>query len=152
MKKFIQEQNTLDKYIYQVCKDENPSFIRSDEVRTDSGLLSKAKVIAYLYQHFETEVMDVAASAIERLGRKILARIHDAIIVDKQLGADNKQFVEAAMQAATGNPYWHLVAKELTRFERTYSMDAAEIELHKQRIADEEKSAEFYTEKVSQTS
>lgn len=151
MKKFIQEQNLLDSYIYQVCKEENPPFMQKEEVRTDSGLLSKAKVIAYLYQHFETEVMDVAARAIESVGRKVLARIHDAIIIDKRLGVDNKQYVEEAMQAATGNPYWHLVAKELLPFERPYNLDRAEIDDHKQRIIEETRFAEGYVGKFCQT-
>jgi len=142
MKKFIQEQNLLDKYIYQTCKDENPTFMQKEEVRTDCGLLSKAKVIAYLYQHFETEVMDVASLAIESLGRKVLARIHDAIIVDKRLGIDNKLFVEEEMQAATGNLYWHLTMKELEPFQRPYSMDRDEIDDHKKRIRDETVIAE----------
>lgn len=151
MKIFIQEQNLLDKYIFQTCKDENSSFLQKEEVRTDCGLLSKAKVIAYLYQHFETEVMDVAARAIESVGRKVLARIHDAIIIDKRLGVDNKQYVEHTMQAATGNPYWHLVAKELLPFERPFSLDRAEIDDHKQRIIEETRFAEGYEGKFSQT-
>jgi hypothetical protein len=101
-----------------------------------------ARIRTYLYQHFETEVMDVAERAIESLGRKVLARIHDAIIIDKRLGVDNKLFVEEAMQAATDNPYWHLTMKELEPFQRPYSMDRDEIAAHKKRIADETLVAE----------
>lgn len=137
VKKFIQEQNLIDDFIYKTCREENPPFLQSDEVRTDSGLISKSKVIAYLYQHFETEVMDIAAHAIESLGRKVLARIHDAIIIDRRLGLDNKEVVERAMRVGTGNPYWHLTMKELEPFQRPYSMDRDEIEAHKKRIADE---------------
>jgi hypothetical protein len=142
MKKFIQEQNLIDSFIFQTCHDQKPPFMQSDEVRTNSGCISKAKVIAYLYQHFETEVMDIAAHAIESLGRKVLARIHDAIIIDKRLGVDNKLFVEEAMQAATGNFYWHLTMKELEPFQRPYSMDRDEIDAHKKRIRDETVIAE----------
>jgi len=138
MKKFITEQNTLDKFIYQTCREANPPFMSLPEVRTHCGVLSKAKVIAYLYQHFETQVMDVAAEEIEKRGRKVLARIHDAIIIDKRLGVDNKYEVESAMQQTTSNPYWHLTAKELQPFERPYSLDRAEIEAHQERIREEE--------------
>jgi hypothetical protein len=134
IKKFISEQNTLDKFIYQTCKEANPPFMSLPEVRTQCGVLSKAKVIAYLYQHFETQVMDVAAEVIEKRGRKVLARIHDAIIIDKRLGVDNKIEVEEAMRDATSNPYWHLTAKELQPFERPYSLDRSEIEAHQERI------------------
>lgn len=147
MKKFIQEQNLIDNFIFQACREENPTFMQLDEVRTDSGSLSKAKVIAYLYQHFETEVMDVAARAIESVGRKVLARIHDAIIIDKRLGVDNKLLVEETMQAATGNPYWHLTMKELEPFQRPYSMDRDEIMEHEKRIAEETLAAKTTKQK-----
>ena len=138
LKKFITEQNTLDKFIYQTCREANPPFMSLPEVRTQCGVLSKAKVIAYLYQHFETQVMNVAAEEIEKRGRKVLARIHDAIIIDKRLGVDNKIEIEEAMHKATSNPYWHLTHKELQPFERPYSLDRAEIEAHQERIREEE--------------
>jgi hypothetical protein len=138
IKKFISEQNTLDKFIYQTCREANPPFMSLPEVRTQCGVLSKAKVIAYLYQHFETQVMDVASEEIEKRGRKVLARIHDAIIIDKRLGVDNKIEIEEAMQKATSNPYWHLTPKELQPFERPYSLDRVEIEAHQERIKEEE--------------
>jgi hypothetical protein len=138
IKKFISEQNTLDKFIYQTCREANPPFMSLPEVRTQCGVLSKAKVIAYLYQHFETQVMDVASEEIEKRGRKVLARIHDAIIIDKRLGVDNKIEIEEAMQKATSNPYWHLTPKELQPFERPYSLDRVEIEAHQERIREEE--------------
>jgi hypothetical protein len=137
IKKFISEQNTLDKFIYQTCREANPPFMSLPEVRTQCGVLSKAKVIAYLYQHFETQVMNVAAEEIEKRGRKVLARIHDAIIIDKRLGVDNKVEIEEAMHKATSNPYWHLTPKELQPFERPYSLDRAEIEAHQERIKEE---------------
>lgn len=141
MKKFISEQNTLDKFIYQTCREANPPFMSLPEVRTQCGVLSKAKVIAYLYQHFETQVMDVAAEEIEKRGRKILARIHDAIIIDRRLGVDNKYEIEEVMKDATFNEYWHLTAKELLPFERPYSMDRDEIEAHQARMVEEEREA-----------
>ena len=146
VKKFITEQNTLDKFIYQTCREANPPFMSLPEVRTQCGVLSKSKVIAYLYQHFETQVMDVVAEEIEKRGRKVLARIHDAIIIDKRLGVDNKYEIELAMQSATSNPYWHLTHKELQPFERPYSLDRAEIDAHRMRMAKAEHEA---TEKKS---
>ncbi|MGV0960070.1 MAG: hypothetical protein ACOYB1_09540 [Limnohabitans sp.] len=141
IKKFISEQNMLDKFIYQTCREANPPFMSLPEVRTQCGVLSKAKVIAYLYQHFETQVMDVVADEIEKRGRKVLARIHDAIIIDKRLGVDNKYEIEAAMQRATSNPYWHLTHKELQPFERPYSLDREEIEAHQARMVEAEREA-----------
>lgn len=141
VKKFISEQNILDKFIYQTCREANPPFMSLPEVRTQCGVLSKAKVIAYLYQHFETQVMDVVAEQIERRGRRVLARIHDAIIIDKRLGQDTKEEIEYEIQRATSNPYWHLTSKELEPFERPYSLDREEIEAHQERIREEQQIA-----------
>lgn len=138
MKKFISEQNMLDKYIYQSCKSLKCDFLNSEDVRTFSGSLSKSKVIAYLYQHAETQVMDVAQVAIESCGGKVLARIHDAIILQRRLGVDNKFEVQEAMCSTTDNKYWHLTAKELEQFNRPYSLDKVEIDAHQERIRQEE--------------
>jgi hypothetical protein len=147
IKKFLHEQNTLDKFIYASCVEAKCSFLSREEVRTRCGSLSRAKVIAYLYQHFETQVMDVAAKEIEARGRRVIARIHDAIIIDKRLGVDSKYEVEEAMKAATSNEYWHLVAKELEPYERPYSVDKEEIEAHRERIRKEEAHAQSMAER-----
>jgi hypothetical protein len=147
IKKFLKEQNTLDKFIYASCVEAKCSFLSREEVRTRCGSLSRAKVIAYLYQHFETQVMDVAAKEIEARGRRVIARIHDAIIIDKRLGVDSKYEVEEAMKAASSNEYWHLVAKELEPYERPYSLDREEIEAHKERIRKEEAHAKSVAER-----
>jgi hypothetical protein len=91
--------------------------------------------------------MDVAAKEIEARGRRVIARIHDAIIIDKRLGVDSKYEVEEAMKAATSNEYWHLVAKELEPYERPYSVDKEEIEAHRERIRKEEAHAQSMAER-----
>jgi hypothetical protein len=88
--------------------------------------------------------MDIAAREIEKRGKKVLARIHDAIIIDKKLSFDDKIDVEEAMKHETGNEYWHLTAKEIEAFARPYCLDKDEIEAHKFRIAHEESNAVGY--------
>lgn len=82
--------------------------------------------------------MDVAAKETEVRGRRVIARIHDAIIIDKRLGVDSKYEVEHAMRAATSNDYWHLATKELLPYERPYSLDKHEIDAQRERIRLEE--------------
>lgn len=144
MRQFLHEQSLLDKYIFHTCKSQNCEFLASDDLRTPCGDLSKAKVIAYLYQHFETVVMDVAAREMEKRGKTVIARIHDAIIIDKKLVLDDKIEVEEAMRKETSNEYWYLTPKEIEPFNRPYCLDREEIEAHKSRIAQEERSALGY--------
>ena len=71
----------------------------------------------------------------------VLARIHDAIIVKRRLGADHKIDIEMAIRAQTENPYWHLQPTELEPYHRPLSLDKEEIQAHQARIAAEEQAA-----------
>lgn len=137
---FIREQNLLDTYLFESCKSIKADFLANEEVRTFSGSLSKSKVIAYLYQHAETIIMDFISEEIKKRGHKVLARVHDAIFVKNRLG-ESKHEIEYLLQSDNENKYWHLVMKELKSYERPYCLDSAEIEAHKKRIAEEERHA-----------
>jgi len=80
---------------------------------------SRAKVLAFAYQHAETEVMDVVRAEMKRLGKTVLANIHDALVVRERLLTDDRMAIEDAMRTQTGNPYWRLTARQITRFEPT---------------------------------
>ena len=106
-----------------------------------------ARKIAYLYQHAETDAMDLICSVAAQYGNVPIARVHDAVFFKSRLGPDLKQELEFKLQDATCNKYWHLTSKKLNRYV-PISMDAAQDEiLHKQSIADEETRAldYFYT-------
>ena len=138
MRSFIKEQKVLDDYIYGLVKEQSPELLKLDYLQTNSGRPSKAKVLAYLYQHAETEVMGIVKRIAKEHRKKILAHIHDAVVVSTRLGPDLKQEIEFQMQEATGNPYWRLAAEELQRFESRGRDQALEIMEHKQRIRAEE--------------
>jgi len=72
-------------------------------------------VLAYAYQHAETEVMDVVRAEMKRLGKTVLANLHDAIVVRERLLRDDRHAIEEAMRSQTGNPYWRLTARQLQR-------------------------------------
>ena len=141
MRKFIAEQNALDSYLFDSCKKAKAEFLSEAVVRNIGGSLSKSKVIAYLYQHGETILMDLVHAEIEKRGGVVLARIHDAIIVKRRLGADHKIDIELAIRAQTENPYWHLQPTELEPYHRPLSLDKEEIQAHQARIAAEEQAA-----------
>ena len=62
-------------------------------------------------------------------------------------GYESKHEIEYLLQSDTENKYWHLTMKELKAYERPYCLDSAEIDAHRQRIAEEERHAKS----VSQT-
>lgn len=138
---FIQEQKVLDELIYACALKEMPTLLDSPRLRTESGRISKPLVIAFLYQHFETKAMDVAKEIATSKGLKVVASIHDAVILDQRLGAELKATIELEMRERTGIPYWHLEGKEL----KPYLSDSAEVarqeQAHHRHIREEEQFA-----------
>ncbi|NBX71180.1 MAG: hypothetical protein EBQ98_04655, partial [Actinobacteria bacterium] len=60
---FIREQNTLDKYIFGLFKSQRPDLLKLPDLQTPSGRPSRNRVLAYLYQHDETRVIDIVIQA-----------------------------------------------------------------------------------------
>ena len=141
MRSFIKEQKFLDDYIYGLVKEQTPELLKLDYLQTNSGRPSKAKVLAYLYQHAETHVMEVVKRLAKEHRKKILAHIHDAVVVSTRLGHDLKHSIELEMQETTGNYYWRLAAEELHRFESRGRDHEVEVQEHKKRIREEEARA-----------
>ena len=141
VKAFIEEQRTLDDFIFGLFKDNCPELLALSCLQTVSGRVSKSKVLAYLYQHAETDAMDLICSVAAQSAQVPIARVHDAIFFRSRLGPDLKQELEFKLQDATHNKYWYLSPKQLKRYQPV-SIDAAHDEfLHRQWIADEERRA-----------
>jgi hypothetical protein len=141
---FIKEQNTLDNYLFSQFKRQHADLLKLACLQTHSGRVSKAKVLAYLYQHGETQVMDIVRATAAAHGRTPIANVHDAIFFKQRLGAELKAEIEWQMRAQTGNAYWHLTPKELRRYEPRHLDVIAEEAAHKQRMAAEQARAVSY--------
>ena len=113
---FIAEQGKLDQYLFDGFKTQRPDLLKLQYLQTQGGNPSRAKVIAFLYQHEETTVMDIVRKTLVEYGQTVLANIHDAIIVRKRLKVDVRHEIELRMQELTDNKYWRLGATELVRY------------------------------------
>lgn len=141
---YIEEQRVLDDFLFSQAKTHLPSLMLEDCVRTASGRASKSKVLSYLYQHAETETMNLVCSVAHEYGHEPMARVHDAVFFSRRLGPDLKQEIELVLQQVTCNRYWHLSPKQLKRY-TPVSIDSANEEYeHAQRIAAEELRAIEY--------
>jgi hypothetical protein len=132
---FVQEQTMLDNYLYEGVAQHYPDLLKLPYLQTQSGRPSKAKVIAFLYQHEETAVMDIVRGTLAEHGKTVLANIHDAIVVRRRLGVDTRQEIELRMQQRTANPYWRLGSKQVHRWAAGLKEVQKEGELHRQQIA-----------------
>ena len=150
VKAFIAEQTLLDDFIYEEVKRERADLLKLLFLQTASGRPSKSKILSYLYQHDETEIMNVVRAVAQKYGREPLASIHDAIVFRKKLGVDIKHEMELTMREYSGNPYWHLTAKELQRYApRLLDVDTEEA-AHRSRMLAEEQFAQTCATAVRQ--
>ena len=134
---YINEQSILDTHLYELVKVTRRDLLSKSFLQTPSGRPSKSKLLAYLYQHDETEVMDIVCEVAAQHGREPIARVHDAIFFKHKLSVDLRHEIEMTMQDRTANPYWRLSHKQLERYEPRYldlKMDEA---AHKERILQE---------------
>lgn len=144
VKAFIKEQRALDDFIFGLVKENSAELLALDCLQTASGRISKPKVLAYLYQHAETNAMNLICSFAAQNGHLPIARVHDAVFFKSRLGPDLKQELEFKVHDATNNKYWHLSAKQLKCY-TSISIDSDKDELlHKQIIADQERRAMDY--------
>ena len=114
---FIEEQKILDEYFFEGVKAHSPDLLTLAHLQTKSGKPSQAKVIAFLYQHEETTVMNIVRDSLPVIHKPPLANIHDAIILRQRLPLDDKQEIEERMREQKGNRYWRLGQTELKRWE-----------------------------------
>ena len=131
---FIREQGLLDDYLYERVKEQRRDLLVKPFLQTASGRPSKPKILAYLYQHDETEIMNVVCAVAEKYNRAPIARVHDAIFFKRKLGVDLRHEMELCMQEHSNNPYWRLSHKQLERYEPRYLDLKAEQEAHEERI------------------
>lgn len=144
---FVREQSTLDTYIYKCVEVQEPNLLKQDIVRANKRP-SKAKVIAYLYQNAEAQAMAKAYEFLKLKKINVLAKIHDAFIVRKQLNQAVKQELEELVQFDANNEYWRLGEKMLERWGDLQTQDEKQrIAQHKEFIANE---VEYMREKATQ--
>jgi hypothetical protein len=145
VKAFINEQHALDDFIFALAKKNLADVLSQSFLQTASGRVSKSKVLAYLYQHSETQVMDLICDVAEMHGHIPIARVHDAVFFRSRLGPDLKQELEFTLQDVTHNKYWHLSSKLLKRY-TPFSIDAKKEELlHRDRIdAEQLRALDYY--------
>jgi hypothetical protein len=115
VKEFLAEQKKLDSVIMDWVNSTQPELLCLINPKTNKKL-SKKSLMSYLYQHAETEMMDIFRSYANQNNLTVMANIHDAIILKKKLNGSLKKKIEQAMKTATNNHYWFLGEKKINRY------------------------------------
>jgi hypothetical protein len=148
---FMEEQKRLDDYIFKyftqaVC----PDLLKESKLQSNSGRASKNKIMAWLFQHAETHVMNLIAAEIGKTNNEVLARVHDAIFVRNKISEYDKEKLERLICKKTNVPYWRLKEKEIKRY-LGVSDETLQDELdHRDRIAAETEFAKDYVGQFNQ--
>ncbi|MEN9897257.1 MAG: hypothetical protein RLZZ66_906 [Pseudomonadota bacterium] len=111
---FVAEQKILNDTIINMVKANQPYILSYSFLRDTESVFKRLKLLAYLYQSAETEVMNIVRSYANTNNLTILANVHDAIVLKDQLSPSIKLQIDSAIQAS--NPFWFL--KE-TKYNRT---------------------------------
>ena len=123
---FVKEQALLDQVIFQADRGDDKAYFNGADVYTKSGRVSRSKVIAFMYQTYETDLMNIVEELISRHGKQVIARIHDAIITKQKLSLDDRVEMQDYIREGTDNKYWAFNQKELLPFD--YDSKEAQID------------------------
>ncbi len=135
VKKFRDEQKKLDKFVCGFYTASDDTLLEMKILQTNSGRLSKSKVMSFLYQKAETVVMDIISNEIKSLGKRILARVHDAIFIDTKLNNYDRQNIEFKVRDITGIDYITLDEEKLKGFKGVSALVKKEVAQEKSLIA-----------------
>lgn len=147
MQDFVAEQDKLDDFIYNYHCGPKSALRTDPELQSKSGKMSRSKVMSYLYQHAETEAMNEMRAELKRIGREVLASVHDAIFIRHRLNAYDKENIEVKMQQKTRISTWKLDVEKMEAYTHISAQVMEDERDHKLFIAKQEKLAEGYQPK-----
>lgn len=111
---FKKDQDRLDAYITDVFKMKLPNIKSIGRLQTKRGT-SKSKLLSWLYQHAETEIMDFVRAEIAMLSKHVIASVHDAIVVRQKLTGIELQTIVQKTQSKFHLDYFDLGEKHYQR-------------------------------------
>lgn len=140
--RFVNDHKTIDDWLFDYFKKELSGDKPPTYLTTRRGRLSQSKVIAWFYQQSETKIMNSLRYFLRtKTARRVIANIHDAIILDGPLGHEMKIDLTDHLQLTEENPYLTLKKIELLPFTNETQAELIERAAHKQRIAEENETA-----------
>ena len=111
VQKFNKEQQILNKYIVEKFSVDGQWRIDMDLERQRKKIkddLSQAQKVVWLFQHAETKMMNIVRDELQKLGKTVLANVHDAIVVRERLTALELLAIEQIVRTRTNVQYFAL--------------------------------------------
>lgn len=111
VQKFNKEQQILNAYIIDKFSVDSQWRVDMDLERSRKKMksdFSKAQKVVWLFQHAETLMMDIVRTELQKLGKTVLANIHDAIVVRERLTDEELSTIEKMVRERTSVDYFAL--------------------------------------------
>lgn len=119
VQKFVDEQKQLDNFIHAGLKSGNDPVLKEKFVKTPKGTKSRAKVMAYMYQHGETLLMNAAHDFLSEHGYEVLARVHDAIFVRQQIAQEHLEAMHTQLHKVIFSNFARFGEKQIAAYSAT---------------------------------
>lgn len=111
VQKFNKEQQILNKYIVEKFSVDSQWHVDMDLERQRKKMkddFSQAQKVVWLFQHAETKMMYIVRKKLQKLGKTVLANVHDAIVVRQRLTASELLAIEKLVRRITKVQYFAL--------------------------------------------
>jgi len=118
IKDFIFEQQMLDEFFYEQVALTEPSILKKPFLFSGNRC-SRSKLVAYIYQSQETEMMNFVREELNRMCNPVLASIHDAVVVKHKLINGRLADINFLLREKFGNELLLLRQKKIEGYQRT---------------------------------
>lgn len=111
VQKFNKEQQILNKYIVDKFSVDSQWRVDMDLERQRKKMkddFSQAQKVVWLFQHAETVMMNIVRKKLQKLGKTVLANVHDAIVVRERLTKSELLAIEKLVRRITKVQYFSL--------------------------------------------
>lgn len=132
----VGDMKILDETMYEMFM-EDVDLKQFHFLKLPSGIVSKSKVLAYIYQQYETVYMTEIKDYVESRGYTIIASIHDAFITREKLSYDD--YYEIILRLQEKYSKWFNLGHKPYEEYKIYANEEYEIslQLHRACIAQE---------------
>jgi len=110
VREYNDEQSNLNKFIVDKFSTDSVWLAELEESRKSRNRkpYKLNQKISWLFQHAETLMMDLVRDELEKLGKTVLANVHDAIVVRERLTKSELLAIEMNVRANTQVEYFAL--------------------------------------------
>ena len=110
VREYCDEQAILNKYIINKFSSDLTwlSDMESSRIKNKRNAYKSSQKISWLYQHAEAIMMKTVRDEVEKLGKTVIANVHDAIVVRQRLTVSERMAIEQIVRTSTNVQYFSL--------------------------------------------